>query len=544
MAKSNLQFAFDEDEKSLLATYTIPNEKKLIIDAIWIKNKLHENNYDNLELINGGIIELKNQINKGNPGDSGTIKVASKSDAKVEITVAEDKMSAYLTLSPPKGGDPINLDAIKKAFAEKGIRNGFIPTAIKESILSGEASDLCIAEADPLIQGEDATFHCLLPDMKTRAPQVNENGNVDYRDLGEIVVVHPGEKLMRREPATAGVPSSNIYGETVNPKRGIDHKFASGLDGVTTSEDDPNLLIATETGQPIVLDNGISIENTMEVENVNLTTGNIVFDGSVLIKGDVENGMTVKASGDINVLGRVESAKIVAGGDIVIMGAIIGRGELRDQQNQKNPETAMLEAKGSVNAKFIENAFIDSEDSIFIQDWVIKSELTAVNEIIVGNKNARKGQIIGGKVTSGILVKAMNIGSSAGTPTKIQVGVDSDIEQKFEENNREITRREKSLVEICKAFISLKNNPTKQAKEMMQKSLKAKKQLENEISNLRQEREILTKEKERINNVRLIVEKTIYSATTIIVGGIEKQISEDLGARVYRIEEGKLIQNI
>lgn len=543
MADSTLQFKFSEDDITLEAIYDVAASKDTIVDSKWVKKQLAEDGFDNLYVLQDELLQLVDILNNADPGP-GRIKIAQKRDAQIEISLSRDKMSAHMTIHPPLGGKAASLDMIKQALAEKSIRNGFISQAIKVAILNGKADNVLIAAGEPIINGEDSKFICLLPEVKIRTPHVAENGNVDYRDLGEIMIVHAGEKLMRREPSTPGKPSKNVLGEVVNPKRGKDIPYAKGLDGVELSKQDPNILVATNTGQPIIEKHGVSVEDTMVLPVVNLASGNIIFDGSVIIQGDVENSMKVKASGDINVTGMVESAELEAGGDIVISGAIIGRGDVRDSKDRLNSETAIIKAEGSISAKFTENAYLEAKNNIFIQDWVLKSEISALNEIIVGNKNAKKGQIIGGKVTSGILVKAINMGSSAGALTQINVGSAVNVDTELENINKELTSHSKALKDMQKAISSLKNNPTRQAQEMLKKTLLTRKSIEEKMAILATEKSRLKTEQVRVQNAKLTVDKTIYAGVQITIGGISKTIDEDLGRRSFAIEEGKLIQKI
>lgn len=518
----------------------MPDESEKF-DEAWVSEKLKELGFEKLQLMSDGVKSLIESLNNKETSN-GKFCVAKKSDAIIKVLVAKDKMSAYLTIKPPKGGKRASLDMVKRVLAEKGIRYGFIPEAIKSAILKGAAKEKCIAKGAPVINGTDAKFTCLLPEVKIRTPKVTENGNVDYRDLGEILIVHQGEPLMRRTPSTAGKASKNIYGEIINPKPGKDLKYAQGLDGVRTDENDPNLLIAATTGQPVIVENGVSVEDTMSVKEVSLKTGNIEFDGSVIITGDVENNMKVIASGDINVKGMVEGGQLEAGGDVIVDGAIIGRGDVRDKKGNFNDETAVVHAKGSVSAKFVENSFVEAENNIYIQDWVIKSELNAINEIIIGNKNAKKGQIIGGRIKSGILIKAMNIGSQAGVQTDVKVGTTMDIEKEMNLLSKDITNQSRALKELNKTMTSLKNNPTNQAKEMLKKVLQTKVFMEQELIDLRARKILLDKEQKRLDNAKIVVETTIYTGTQISVGHFRKEIKEDVGARSFTIIEGKIAQ--
>ena len=538
MSNPDIQFKLDPEQSKLYAFYHIEEGQTAAINSRFIQSKLEDEGFAQLHVLNDGFSKLIEVFEKQQPAE-GKVCIAEKRDAEVNLLVTKDKMAAYLTIIKPQGGKPATLDMVKQKLADKGIRYGFKPQAIKAAILAGEADEVLIAKGDPVVNGEDAKFTCLINNMKVRTPKVTENGNVDYRDLGEILVVHPGEKLMRREPATQGKASKNICGEMINPVPGKNTPFASGLEGVKIMPENQNILIATVTGQPIICKNGINVEKTMKVDNVDLKSGNIIFDGSIIVEGDVSLGMKVKASGDIKIKGMVENAILEAGGDIQIKGAVVGRAE---NNAPATDDLVKIDALGSVSAKFVENAQINAGNKIMVQDWVIKSTLTAVNEIIVGKKDAKKGQIIGGSITSGILVKAMNIGSSAGAVTHIQVGNAADIDQEKDKIGIKISQQSKALFELQKVFKDLKNNPTAQAKDMLKKALVSKKEFERELLQLRAQEAELEREKLRIKNAKVVVDIKVYSGTSINISKFNKEIQEDLGGRTFTIKDGKIVQ--
>jgi len=539
MNDSNIQFEFDEAKTKLYATFNVPeNDTSPTVNRLLIKNKLKSDGYEELYYIDKGIEEVISCFNTPTPGE-GEICIAERRDAEVSISLPKDKMSAFLTIVPAAGGKDATLDIVKQALSEKGIRFGFLPKAIKEAILLGEADGVKIAQGNPITNGDDAKFTCLIKNIKLRTPNVSEDGHIDYRDLGEIQVVHPNDKLMRRKPATMGKSSKNIFGEIINPTPGKDRKFASGLEGAEPSPKNPNILIATVTGQPVICDNGVNVEKTMTAQNVDLKSGNIIFDGSVIVEGDVASGMKVEASGDVKITGIVENAIIVAGGDINIKGAIVGRSENNAPVSEN---LVKIDAKGSVSAKFIENAHVSSGNKIMVQDWVIKSTLSAVNEIIVGKKEAKKGQIIGGSTTSGILVKAMNIGSSAGVTTHIQVGNADDIDKRKDQIGIRISKKSKELIELQKVFKELRSNPTDHAKNMLKKALISKQQIEQDIIELRAIEMDLEKERKRARNAKVVVAAHVYAGTLINISKYKQEVQEDIGGRTFLIKGDKIIQ--
>ena len=72
----------------------------------------------------------------------------------------------------------------------------------------------------------------------------------------------------------------------------------------------------------------IEVVNTYVVNgDVDYSTGNIQFNGNVVINGTVPDGFEVKAEGDIVVMKIAESARLEAGRDIIIKGGVQGKGK-------------------------------------------------------------------------------------------------------------------------------------------------------------------------------------------------------------------------
>ena len=83
----------------------------------------------------------------------------------------------------------------------------------------------------------------------------------------------------------------------------------------------------------------MTVDDTFQTKGVNVGTGNINYEGAVLVNGDVTESMQVIAKGDVTINGFVESAVIRAGGDIIITEGAMGK---------MHEEDCQLIAKGSV----------------------------------------------------------------------------------------------------------------------------------------------------------------------------------------------------
>ncbi|MEG1778033.1 MAG: FapA family protein, partial [Angelakisella sp.] len=143
----------------------------------------------------------------------------------------------------------------------------------------------------------------------------------------------------------------------------------------------------------------------LAVDNVDASTGNILFVGTVHVRGDVASGFSVRAGGNITVDGVAENAVLVSGNNIVICGGVKGRGK------------DIVSADGSIRALYIENARVQAKGNIYA-DSILNSHVESLCSI---NLSGRNGKIIGGLCTAGETIHARQIGNDANLPTSIIV---------------------------------------------------------------------------------------------------------------------------
>ncbi|MFT5717194.1 MAG: hypothetical protein ACJAWS_000281 [Oleiphilaceae bacterium] len=66
--------------------------------------------------------------------------------------------------------------------------------------------------------------------------------------------------------------------------------FSANVVDASIHKEDPNLLIASIKGHPIINSRGVLINNVLVVKIVGLATGNIDFNGSVYVEEDEADG--------------------------------------------------------------------------------------------------------------------------------------------------------------------------------------------------------------------------------------------------------------
>ena len=353
--------------------------------------------------------------------DSGAaidLELARASDASFSLEIAGDAMQAWASVVPACGGKPLQADDVFMALGEAGVTYGIDPEAVNAACASTVSDRVLVASGTPAVNGEDTRFDLLVAEARDRAPRVNQNGLIDFRDLGAIPSVSADEALMRRIPPTTGTAGRNVRGEVIEPVPGKAEGFADKLIGAYVARDDSNLLRAVFSGQPVCCGNAVNVEQVLRVRNVNMASGNISFDGTVNVEGEVLPGMKVHATGDIIIGGVVDGAELEAGGDIRIGGGAIAKAHVR--------------AGGSVSVRFVENAMVTAGTTIAIEDAALQSELQANNQILVGLKSPQRGRLAGGSARAMLLIRTPILGSATGGVTKLLLGVNPVLEAEYQ----------------------------------------------------------------------------------------------------------------
>lgn len=538
-SQNQLKIGLTKDHQHLVALLPTAYSDTAKIDREWIQKQIMTKGFEDLYPLEESIAKLLELYNS-HKVIKKLIPIAEKRDATARIEISEDSMSVFLHLTPAYGGAVKTKKDIFKLLVEQKIINGVDEDAIGEAIEKGRAEYKLIAEGTPVVHGEDSRFESLLPEMKSRSPAVKEDGSVDFRDLGEILVVDEGAELMKRIPATPGSMGHDVYGNKIEPIPGEDIFFSATLEGAHVPSGSPNLLVASHKGQPVVVDNGVNVEKVITYDKVDMSIGNVDFDGSVIVNGDVSPGMKITVTGDIIVEGFVEAANLEAGGDISILNSFIGHGDIYDQKGNLKEEVAHAIAGGSFSVKYMENVQVKAGDNIMVREQALRCELEAKNEIVVGGKGSKTGHIIGGHIRSGILIRANVYGSPAGARTYLEVTADDSLHKRIEKLNNSIQDAQIEY-QRKRTFLSAQKPESTMFDPERYKQTKIEiKKLERRLDVLTSEKESFKMELKRIDNGKIVTDSVIHAGTTIQIGKQKKIINENLKTRTYRIVEGRL----
>lgn len=529
----SLSFAFDRASGELVATFS-PIAGTQVPNLVMLRQALTTGGFTKLFIDEAALSEFASRL----PTAKETLsqKIGERRDGEFLIEIADDAMEAYLTLVPPQGGRARSVEVINEVRAQ-GITHGILHEVLRGALSTGHCARLLIAKGEEPVQGEHARFESLLDAKEEALSEIDDDAVVQYADLGHLLLINIGDPLMRRIPAVPGINGVNIKGQAVPALPIPELTFNKDCVGTVVDENDPDLLVAAIAGQPQAITNGVKINPIVEIDDVDLSTGNVDFSGTVKIKGDVKTGMRLRVSGDVFVNGTVEAAEIVAGGNIVVKGGIIGHAET---QPGMASIAARVKADGSVQALFAESAHISAGDSIMLSGNARQCEMLAGNEILVGKTNPKLGQIIGGRAQATMMIKAVTFGSSTAATTKIQVGLDPYLEEKLRAKEQEFQKKLDELDRVIKQLAHYKQHPDKAKNGMGEETELRRKTLAQEVKNLVAEQSEMKEDLIAAESARIVAVKAVYEGVEMRIARQVWQVLSNLGGGTAHLQGGKI----
>jgi uncharacterized protein (DUF342 family) len=267
------------------------------------------------------------------------------------IHVTEDGHEAYLMLYKRDDRDYTYEDILEYLDSQNityGIINEAIYNMIDDKIYYEE---VLVAEGTKPNNGSDAYFEFHFNTVPETKPIIFPDGSVDYNTLGKIELVDKGQLLATYHEPVPAVEGMDVFGKPILVKKPNDIKPLRGK-GFEMTEDHKQYYSTIE-GRVSYNDNQLSVIPIFTVEgDAEAATGDINFNGDVLVKGNVFANVTISATANITVNGHVEVANLVAGKDVLLKNGMQGSG------------VGTINAKGNVMAKFLEQTQVYAKGNI------------------------------------------------------------------------------------------------------------------------------------------------------------------------------------
>lgn len=526
------------EEQQLFAELS-PNSSDNPTSKHQLQQRLQEGGYDSWLIDDDALKQVAEASSKTNPVK---LAVAQCLPASAELVISSDKMSCEISISKAWGGEPISDIAIQELLQQQSIAADLIDrSALNEALTqsrNGQDVELTeIARGTPPQHGEDSSFTLLFDLPKPTSATESDDGTTNYFETHQYPTIHPGTELMRREAPTSGTDGINIEGRVIAAKPGKVIKFGK-CEGAEISSEDDNLLLATRKGHPIIARQGVSISDVLELKNVDLSTGNIHFDGSVSILGNVCSQTRVEASGDVNIRGYVENATVVAGNDIVV-----GAGVISEQAGDDDSPvfTSTLQAGGNIQARFFNQTDARANGNIVAAQYAMNSRLTATQKLLLGDGGG-KGVLLGGQAFAGAGAELNTLGSSAYVKTELYCASRKRLVQQQHSLQQDQQRRQRELQQL-QAFIDKVGQPEKLGKVLIDKTRKIQNAilgLQERLQNIEAQLHSLEQLIADIPNASVVVHRKLFPNSLVSIGDLPFSSRDELNKTTLKIK-GKVI---
>ncbi|ADK80744.1 DUF342 domain-containing protein [Sediminispirochaeta smaragdinae] len=266
------------------------------------------------------------------------------------------------------------------------------------------------------LPGRDARIRVL---VKEETPVDSLLDQVDYRDFHHYIVASTDQLLVEKEEATAGRTGVTVDGKRIEVDPGKDRPFTGEENIRAESKNGVTRFFAAIGGVVHLSDHSVSVTELMVVEgNVDLKTGNVVYEKDVLIKGSVLSGFSVFSKGSVFITGLVENGvELRSEGNLSVQGGVIG-------------SDTRIQAGGDAAFGFVQDARVYCEGNLLINKYALNAHLFAGGVLSVFGKGVKERHqaVSGGSCAAMLELRLHSVGSSV-QDTSLIAGYNSYAEQ-------------------------------------------------------------------------------------------------------------------
>lgn len=351
----------------------------------------------------------------------------------------------------------------------------------------------------------------------------NKHGYIDHKNLNNFTDILPGQKLAIIRSAHEGTPGISIQGLPIAADSGEPYPLTIG-EGVTLKYNN-RVAFATKSGKAVYEQHTLKIVDHVKINgDVDLSVGDIDFNGVVEISGDVPDDFDVKASKELYIKGAVGACQIESGGDMEI-------------NSMAGKEIGTIICHGTLKARFLNQVNVYCYGDVIVNSEIRHCRIKSTGSIIVEH-----GSIIGGSCVAFSGVEVQNIGAVCTVETMVSSGIYFPDEDRFtylHKRRKQIEQQLKSINEATEPLQRLiQNKPSLAA--TARKRLKI---LKEQLIKLRRDK-IRTKAELRTSrlqhppgrNPKINIHRKLYEGVTLRLGETRSHLRQELQGPISVIE--------
>jgi uncharacterized protein (DUF342 family) len=415
--------------------------------------------------------------------------------------------------APRAGGKEITFEDAMNEILGSSVSVEVNEAAIKEAISAKDYDrQIPIAQGIHAVNGLDGVVNYHFECSGMLKPNKNERDEMDYKDLGLVRNILAGTVIADITPQTNGEDGVDVRGNHHKAMPGKPPRFLVGKG--TALNDDETAIVAAVDGNLHWQKDHFTVDEILVIaEDVGATTGNIDFIGDVQIRGNIFEGFTVSAKGNITINGTANNATVIAGGNVDIKIGCVN---------------AVLNAKGNVKIGFCEGSTIECGGDLTSNSFVSCKIFCEGSAYAISGK----GVVVGGEVTCLKGMTFNTVGSESYTKTRLYLGngaILAEEKMNLEKEEAKITEQIGGLVQLIDGLNSIKKKKgslPQEHEDRLASSIRMRFKLSNEVKHIK--KKIAQIEERFLDNVNLHIEvrKSIWPGVTVRIGEMRKRIED------------------
>lgn len=445
----------------------------------------------------------------------------------IRVKVGLDHLEARIDLTISEDSPMATVEQLLAELEAAGVVFGVVEEALERLTRTRSAKNVVCARGAQSCPGDDAYLKYFIdPDSQGRPVEL-EDGRVDFKEINEFLCVEEGQLLIEKIPATEGIPGTDVFGLPLPAKPGKDVRMPVGKNIVNV--DEWRLYAAINGHLNIFLDKRINVIPIIIIDgDVDHSTGNIDFRGSVIVRGSVQPDFVVKAGGNVEVHGTI-SGGMVEATNIIVRKGIQGMNR------------SVIKARDRLVATFIESATVYADQDIVVSDVILTSSVFAGMRVIA---EGRRGLIRGGRISAGELIRAKTIGNETGVVTELEVSVNAVLKDELLRLRQEIKKARTLYDELTLSLTFLRNKGVDQLSadklERYKKNEAEYKTLPDRIEEMQQRSTDIEEILSTLKPGRIRVSNFIHPGSRINIGSMTKNLIEPLRFVSFYVLDGEV----
>ena len=362
--------------------------------------------------------------------------------AEARFFLSEDRMSAYACVLPPENdGDAATLESFLADMHYEGVVYGILQEEIAREFQFGYLHIFPVARGKLPRAGVDGQLTELFRRRKNMCLEIRDGTQVDFGPDSQMQPIRKGSIICLIRPPAEGTDGMDVTGQRLSCPQAASVYVPQGEN--TRIDRGGRALVASVDGILYIENDHFCVHKYKIIDgDLEQFQGTLRVSENLYIAGNVDGGVSIEASGDIVINGKMGQAHVTS-----------TCGTVRVQQGIYGAEgKTFLTTACQVQSPVVEGAEIEAGTSV-IAETITNSVIRCGGTVYA---MSGRGMIANSLVRAGDSVLCLRIGNIAGGSSQISVGYPAPVIESWIKVKAELPKIRPALDTLWKHITDLR----------------------------------------------------------------------------------------